>query len=38
MILSTICLRCRYYKTLSPDECSKHYEKCDKWKEKNVRK
>ena len=30
MIMPTICLKCKYYKTLNPDKCSKYCEKCKK--------
>jgi hypothetical protein len=33
MILSSCCLKCKYYKTLKPSECSKYCEKCLKPKE-----
>lgn len=28
MIIPKICQRCKYYKKLSPDKCSKYCEKC----------
>lgn len=34
MLIPSICLKCKYYKTLSPDKCSKYCEKCKKVKEK----
>jgi hypothetical protein len=37
MITYKCCLECKYYKTLSPDKCSKYCEKCNKWN-KNDRK
>lgn len=33
MITSTICLKCKYYKKLTPSECSKYCEKCHKPEE-----
>ena len=33
MIIQICCLKCKYFKTLNPEECSKYCKKCLKPKE-----